>query len=438
MLSWLWGVFLFPYLGPLAYFIWGSERLYRRRLRKRTSAANRRDKVKELQLPNNFSAREQGLGKLLSQINIYPSSLYTNAEILLDAASFYPALAKEIQNARESIWIEFYIWKNDRWGNYFLQLLIEAAQRGVSVSLILDEIGCLGLSQKFFDPLKQAGGKFTWFNSIDMIQNRWTFALRNHRKLQIIDGKIAFVGGMNIGCEYAGEDPVSGTWRDIQLMIEGPVLSSLQETFLEDWHFATGETLTYSQKEFPESSPSENWIQVVDNGPDSPEQYMTLSMLALLHYSTERVWIAAGYFIPHEPLISAMKLCASRGVDVRILVAEASDHPYLVISARSYYEELLTYGIKIYEYSRGTHHAKAILVDEDICSIGSANMDIRSMRLNFELNLFFKSSEKAKYLEEIFEEDFKNSTQISLKTFLKRSIFEQMKENILRLIAPLL
>lgn len=439
-LAWLWFVLLFPYFGPFCYLLFGSERIYRRHLRRRRNHSVRRGDIGEEVLPDNLSTSDQDLARVLSKLNIYSCSRVDTAELLVKAPAFYNSLHESIQQARSTIFIEFFIWRDDAHGLRLTNLLIEAAQRGVHVHVLADEMGCIYLSSNFFEKLRQAGGKFSWFNALHLMRNRWAFSLRNHRKLQIIDGTIAYVGGMNIGGEYMSEDPASGSWQDIQVKVTGPVVRSLSQTFYEDWNFATQENLTH---EFPKVEPQESQtesrlVQVIEDGPDSTRHPMIHSMLAIFNSAQKKIWITAGYFFPEEPLLSALKLASMRGVDVRILIPAKSDHPYLVKGARFYYEELLSHGVRLYEYYCGTHHAKVILMDDNWVSIGSANFDIRSTRLNFELNLLFESPDLATTTRKVIEKDLAASIEIKLATFKERSTLTRLAENTCHLLGPLM
>jgi cardiolipin synthase len=262
--------------------------------------------------------------------------------------------------------------------------------------------------------------------------------LRNHRKLQIIDGEYAFVGGMNIGREYAGADPEIGGWRDTQLEVRGNVVTFLQETFATDWYFAT-ESRIAGPDFYPAASAGEGHLcLVIAGGPDAPREPIPKSLIALLNFATQRVWMATGYFAPDVPLLSALQICAARGVEVRLLVSEKSDHPYLVLVGRSYYEDLLRYGIRVFEYSQAINHSKAMLIDEEWLMVGSANSDNRSMRLNFELNLLAHAPEQARELEAMFEEDFAASREINFTQFAQRPFRQRLLEAALRPLAPLL
>ena len=328
---------------------------------------------------------------------------------------------------------------DDARGNAMLDRLVAAAQRGVEVRLLVDPLGSFGLRRSYFNRLTNAGGKFAWFRTAHPLRNRWTFTLRNHRKLQIIDCQRCFVGGMNMGREYAGEDPKVGPWRDLQIEIAGGVTRKFQMVFADDWFFATQEKLL-AQKYYPRPESAQSLlVQPMTDGPDGPDDPIEMSIVAMLNGARHRVWLTAGYFGPNEPLLSALQLAASRGVDVRMLVAGKSDHPLLVNVGRSYYEELLRYGVKIYEYEAGIDHAKVALVDDEWLMVGSANLDVRSMRLNFELNALVRDPTTAANLERVLSKDFEESSRhIVPEEFARRSRWARFGESLVRPLAPLL
>ncbi len=444
-LAWIWSILLFPYLGALIYLLIGADQIKRKRLNRVTKAKFHRHGESQGAARNvsKLPPAEASLIRALATINEIPPSTASNVRVLADATTFYPALKERIAAARHHVHIEFFIWRDDDHGRAFLQLLIAAAKRGVRVRLLLDQIGCLGTSRRCFDPLTAAGGQFAWFYSLPFGRHSRFLNLRNHRKLQIIDGRFAFVGGMNIGREYAGEDPTLGAWRDTQLEVSGNVLTYLQEIFATDWYFATQERVIGAEY-FPETDAAEGPLcqgplcQVIVGGPDAPREPIPKSLIALLNFARKRVWIATGYFAPDAPLLSALQICAARGVEVRLLVSEKSDHPYLVLVGRSYYKDLMRYGIRVFEYSKAINHSKAILIDDDWLMVGSANSDNRSMRLNFELNLLVQSRAQALDLEAMLAKDFVDSREIAPGDFTRRPLRQRLLEAAFRPLAPLL
>jgi cardiolipin synthase len=319
-----------------------------------------------------------------------------------------------------------------------LDHLVAAAQRGVEVRLLLDRVGCFSLRRSHFAPLVAAGGRFAWFRTAHPFRNRWTFTLRNHRKLQIIDGEHAFVGGMNMGREYAGEDPAIGPWRDVQIEVSGAVARKFQMIFADDWYFATEEKLLDRRYYPTPENPQRLVVQPMTDGPDNADDPIQMSIVFMLDTARRRVWLTAGYFAPKEPLLTALQLAAGRGVDVRLLISEKTDHPMLVNVGRSYYEELLRFGVQIYEYEAGINHSKVALIDDDWFMVGSANFDVRSMRLNFELNALVRDRVRALELDCLLTNDFARSSRIELEKFARRSRTQRLKESVLRPLAPLL
>ena len=379
--------------------------------------------------------------ELLSDINNYAVSAAESTRLLIGGKTFFPALCQRIDEARDHVHIEFFIWREDARGREMRDHLIAAACRGVEVRVLIDQVGSFfHLGRSFFRPLIEAGGKFAWFRTSQPLRNRWTFNLRNHRKLQIIDGRIAFVGGMNMAREYASEDPEIGPWRDIQIELTGSVARKFQMIFADDWFFATQEKLL-DERYYPVPVlPQTLLVQPMADGPDSLDDPIQMSLVYLLNTARHRVWLTAGYFVPREPLLTALELAALRGVDVRMLVSSKSEHPLLISVGHSFYEELLRFGVKIFEYEKGINHAKVGLIDDQWLMVGSANFDIRSMRLNFEL------SSRSYAIRNAPPSSKPSCARISSKirvascsrNFSSAPWSERLKESVLRYLAPLL
>jgi len=446
-LAWLWAIVFIPFLGAFAYFAIGTDRLKRRRLKRRRLFSSRAARPAEPDgatdratalLVQPLPRRDRQFLLLLSRINQLPVSSAESLRILRNSAEFYPALEQRIREAVHHVHIEFYVWQPDDTGAKFLQLLTDAARRGVIVRLLLDGVGSRSFPESSLANFTAAGGRFSWFQSLAPGRLRFFMNLRNHRKLQIFDGRIAFVGGMNIGREYEGFDTELGHWRDVQVEARGPIAAELQEVFADDWFFATDEKIA-GPDYFPAAADgSRHPVHMIPGGPDRRNEPVSKSIASLLNEATERVWIATGYFVPDDVALAALELAACRGVDVRLLVSEKNDHPWLVKVGRSYYSQLLAAGVRIFEYSAGIHHAKIALADGRWAMVGSANLDYRSLRLNFELNLLFHSAEQNREIADILEHDFALCREIEPVAFAARPFRQRFLEAALRPLSPLL
>ena len=434
-LAWIWAVLLFPFLGPLAYLLLGIDRVTRERVR--LHGWSRREKASCAD-QKETEARDATLFRALGRISDTPPTSISDLRLLADAATFYPALEQRIAGARHHAHIEFFVWQDDAHGRRIRDLLIAAARRGVEVRVLIDRIGSLRTKRRFFQPLREAGGQFAWFRSINPLRRHFSIHLRNHRKIQVIDGEIAFIGGMNIGREYASEETDIGSWRDLQVELRGSVVAVLQNVFAKDWYFATEEKIEDATYYAAERTVGRHPAQVILGGPDLTCEAMAESFFAVLNHATARAWIATGYFVPDSLLLATLRLAAARGVDVRLLNTQKSDHPWFAEIGRSYYEQLMEAGVRIFEYAAGLHHAKAVLLDDAWVMIGSANCDNRSMRLNFEASVLVHSTDAAASLEAIFREDFAASQEITLETFRQRPFQRRLIEAAVRPFAPMI
>ncbi len=429
-LSWLWALLLFPVAGPICYLAFGTERMQRKRLRRRKNSPARDDAaalsaIEASSLPQ-FAQR-------LLRVSGRSFSAGNRLELIPEGEEFFQKLGDAIDAAQRHVHLEFFIWKNDTVGRQLAEALTRAAARGVEVRLLLDAVGCLSLRTSAFAALRAAGGKMSWFSTANPFRQRWFLHLRNHRKLAVLDGAIAFVGGMNIGQEYIA-------WRDLHTRLEGPAVTELQGVFADDWYFATTEALT-SQAYYPTvSAGGIDDALVLAAGPDQDfsANSIRVTLLALMGSAQRRMWIATPYLVPDPAITAALQLCARSGIDTRIILPRHPDSLYIGHVARSFYEDLLTAGVRIYEYLPGMLHTKAVVVDEDWSMIGSANLDVRSLKLNFELNVLSHCTETTKALASILTSDFRKSERMNPAAFARRSVFRKLSEGALRLLAPVL
>ncbi|HEX4141154.1 MAG TPA: cardiolipin synthase [Candidatus Methylacidiphilales bacterium] len=447
-LAWLWAILLFPVVGPALYLMIGSERIKRARIRRRQHfrgqgrfAPGEGATDRGLQAASGADAltpEAQTLLRSLTTITQLPVSTARSLRILRKAPAFYGALKEDIRNARDHVHIETYIWREDEVGREFLELLVAAARRGVTVRVLVDEIGSLGLHESHFEPLIEAGGQFSWCHTLSPLRSRYSFNLRNHRKLQVIDGDIAYVGGMNFGREYMSLDPVDGDWGDVQIRAEGSVVDVLQEIFAEDWFFGTAKDDVRNKSDPPREAAEPSFVQVLRSGPDEEDHPMLRVNLELIASARERLWIGTGYFVPGETMQTALQVASARGVDVRLLVSSRSQHPLLVRAGRSYYDALLRQGIRIYEYAKGIEHSKYLVIDREWTSVGSSNLDERSLRLNFELNLLARCRRINAEMAGIFEATIAEAELIDREAFARRPVLERLTESALRPLSPVL
>jgi cardiolipin synthase len=447
-LAWLWAIILFPVFGAVFYLAIGSERVKRQRRERRQEfrAAGRmvsgRDETGEAAALRADEAAlapgERALLRGLGAITQLPLATASALEILYKGEAFYSALRTAIQGAQREVHVDSYIWRDDEVGAEFLDLLVATAKRGVTVRLLLDELGCHELRDRYFRPLIAAGGHFSWCHTLSPLRGRYSFNLRNHRKLQIIDGRIAFVGGMNIGREYLGRDPALGDWSDMQLRVEGRVVEVFRQIFAEDWFFATGQEDLLDRNGFDPGPGGDILAQVLRGGPDEEDHPMLRAMVLLVATAKKRLWIATGYFVPGETMQTALQVAAARGVDVRLLVSSKSQHPHLVLVGRSYYDALLRQGVRIFEYDRGIDHSKYMVLDDDWATVGSSNFDERSLRLNFELSLLMRHAGVNEHLAGIFNASTARSHEIDRAEFARRPLRQRLVESALRPLSPVL
>lgn len=429
-LSWLWALLLFPILGPLCYLVFGTEHMQRKRLQRRRRPIAKEDGP-ALAAPD--SAALPPFAQRLLRLAGREFSNGNGLALIPKAEMLYDDLQTAIDAAAQHIHLEFFIWNDDEIGRRLTAALTRAAARGVEVRLLLDAVGCLTLSMSAFHDLRAAGGKMSWFSTANPFRQRWFLHLRNHRKLAVCDGTVAFVGGMNVGGEYV-------EWRDLHARVDGPAVTELQGAFADDWFFATGERLT-AERYYPRVGPGgETSALVLAAGPDQEfsANAIRVTLLALIGSAQRRLWISTPYLVPDPAITAALQICARSGVDTRIILPRHPDSFYIGHVARSFYEDLLLAGVRIYEYLPGMLHTKAMVLDDEWGMIGSANLDIRSLKLNFELNVLTHGRRTNSALAAIIRADFKNSERIDAAAFAKRSVYRRLSEGALRLLAPVL
>ncbi|MCK4502774.1 MAG: cardiolipin synthase, partial [Desulfuromonadales bacterium] len=353
-----------------------------------------------------------------------------------DGGKALDALEQAIDTAREHIHLTYYTWEPDNTGQRFCQALARAAHRGVEVRLLLDDVGSYTTKTSFFASLITAGGEVARFLPLNLLSRQVSVNNRNHRKIVVIDGKTGFTGSMNIGDLYAG---LAGPWNDLHLCVNGRVVYELQGVFCQDWFHATGNDLA-TKKYFPNMHyHGDVCAHFLASGP-SDERWRTIHTLLFVAINTalEKVWIETPYFVPDPPIVMALQTAALRGVDVRLLLPSCSDHFLVDYAGRSFFDELIEAGVRIFKMDDIIPHAKTVVIDHVFSTAGSANMDQRSFRLNFEGNLFFFGKKIAAELETDFIHQCQSAHEVTAAKRRKLSHTVRLKEGFARILAPLL
>jgi cardiolipin synthase len=431
-ISWLISLAALPYLGFLIYYFFGPQRIHRQRLRRVRARAALPPPPPGL-VPSPEAIELARLGQATTGL---PPTTATQVRLLIDGGAKYAALLADIAQARERIHLEYYIYQPDRTGTALRDALIERARAGVTVRLLLDAVGSGATKQRFIQPLIDAGAQVAWFHPMKL---RWLWRrpwlnLRTHRKIVVIDGRVGYTGGINITDEE-DERLREDAYRDLHLRLEGDVVRELELVFTEDWCYATGEPPIRHVN----AAPVQGAIaaQVVSSGPDSSWEAIHRVHVGAIHAARKRVWLVTPYFVPGEAARMALTSAALGGLDVRLLVPRLSDSRLVTYAARSYFDELLEAGVKIHEYGPRMLHSKALLCDDEMAIIGSANFDHRSFRLNFEISVMFYNATLASELAALIEQECSRAPRV--RNDREHSLWRtRLPEALARLVSPLL
>jgi len=441
--AWILAIIVLPYLGGLLYVVFGINRVARRAALKKASRVQiglHLPEVSHYQLLSSeeFTQPSEALMRLAYRVAGTRPTFGNRVEVIHDTNRALGLIEEAVSAAEQTIHLEYYIWQPDRTGTRLRDLLIRKAREGVKVRFLYDNLGSWFLSRQFLKPMLDAGIDVAPFLPGQSWRDRWSINLRSHRKIVIVDGTIGFTGGMNIGDEYLGRNPLFGFWRDTHLRLVGPTVLQLQQVFVEDWYFATHEQLT-DRSLFPEPEEiGEQVAQVIAGGPDAEWDAMHAMFFAAISEARERVLLATSYFVPTPAIVMALETAAYRGVTVRLLLPRKSAHHYMVLAARSYYESLLESGVEIYEYTKGMLHSKTITIDGQWSMVGTPNLDTRSLQLNFEVAVAIYDARTASILEEYFEADLQQAERIDFSTWRSRPARQALAENAVRLFSPVL
>ena len=446
-LSYIAVLIFFPFLGLVVYYLFGQE--YRKNKifnRKRIlSQSVIQDIHKSLALTNaQIKAVNTALGakvkliKLLQGQNKSPLTLNNNIKILKNGTQTFNALFKDLKAAQRHIHFEYYIIKDDVIGTKILDLLCQKAEEGLQVKLIYDDVGSK-LSSKTRAKLKASGVLNYPFMPVIFSKFTGKMNYRNHRKIAVMDGHTAYVGGINIADEYLNDTNKGVFWRDTHLRIEGEAVKSLQINFFTTWDFVSNTRMEINKTYFPEVKiATDTAMQIASSGPDTDTPKIMEAIFLAIATAKKYVYITTPYFVPNDQIITALLVAAKSDVDVRVLIPKISDSWVVQHATNSYLEQLLAGQVKIYKYTKGFIHAKTLVVDDLFSTIGTSNMDYRSFNINFEINAFIYNKDHSKELKEHFLEDLKDSEQIRQEDWNTRSKLEKFKESYCRLWSPLI
>jgi cardiolipin synthase len=443
-ISWLFTVNVFPYLGPLLYFTFGQQRLARsaqKRSKEISQALGHHEMdtsklTKEaLDALNALYPQETAVARIAGEASRYRPTQNNKIDILDDPEIALIEMSKAIDHAKTFIHLEYYIINSDEVTDQLFASLEAALDRGVQVRILYDALGSLFLKKRTFVKLLRKGAKVAGFHPLRLFSLRFNINFRNHRKIILIDDNVAFTGGTNIGKEYLGS--LSPTqWLDYTVRVEGPVARQLQDVFCGDWHFTTSEDLKSSTAPLPNQIGSAV-IQVLESGPDTEFKSLYQSMFAAITLAKKEILLTTPYFIPDPAINTALQVAAMQGVQIKIILPQKNDAPLVQRASRSFYEDLLQCGVQIYEYIPRVLHAKMMIIDEKMTFLGSANMDIRSFRLNFELNLLTFGPGTATQAKDFFLKDLSMSQRIDLEAHCARPILTRLSESACRILSPI-
>lgn len=363
-----------------------------------------------------------------------------DVRIFNDGREKFDCLMQDIENAKDHIHIQYYIFRLDELGTRVMDALTAKANEGVKVRLLYDDMGSRNLSKRNFKEFVKAGGEVETFfpSKWPIINPRLNY--RNHRKIVVIDGRVGYIGGFNVGDEYLGLHRRFGYWRDTHLRIEGSALHPLQTRFILDWNQAsTRHDIEYDEIYFPAiPAKGATSMQIVSSGPDEEWEQIKDGYLKLINMAKRCIYIQTPYFIPDPSFYDAIRIATLSGIDVRIMIPNKPDHPFVYWATYSYAGQMLKAGARVYVYNNGFLHTKMIVIDDSAATVGTANIDVRSFKLNFEVNAFIYDEKVARQLTALFHQDTELSNELTYNHYLERTRMIKTKESIARLLAPIL
>ncbi len=449
--TWLLLLYFIPIVGFVFYLLLGQD-MRKRRLFKTKEIE---DTLSEAIRQQEYQIKSKDWEKSDKEIEGYTDLIMYNLEstgamltddndidIFTDGNEKFEALIEDMKKAEKFIHVQYYIIKNDVLFERIKDVLIEKAEQGVEVRILYDAMGCRSVKPSFWKQLKKES-KIQIVEFFPALFGRFQLRInyRNHRKIVVIDNKVGYVGGFNIGKEYIGMDEKFGYWRDTHLRIQGSAVLALQLRFVLDWNYAARENLLRKSYLFENVSVGtrDNCdVQIISSGPDNTAELIRDNYLRLIHKAKERIYIQSPYFIPDDAVLNALMIAVRSGIEVNIMIPCMPDHPFVYWATYSYIGDMVRAGANCYTYDNGFLHSKCVMVDGEAFCCGTANMDIRSFALNFEVNAVVYDHKKTLELEQTFIEDLKYCTKITKELYASRSLIIRLKEQICRLLSPLL
>lgn len=438
-MAWVLVLVFLPVVGLAFYFFFGRNTRKERLISKKGFSRLSKRPMAEYQAQEalgDFTGRNQLIPFFHRVSNALPFE-GNDVQVFTDGYSMYQELFRRIANAKHHIHLEFYIFEDDAVGRLLRDLLIDKAREGVSVRLLYDDVGCWDVNPMFYDEMLCEGIEVRSFLKVRFPQFTSKVNYRNHRKLAIIDGKLGFIGGMNIALRYLKGVPW-GVWRDTHICLKGKAVYGIQTAFLTDW-FAVDRTLLTSAQYFPKmDSVGTSVAQIVTSDPVGEWHDIMLGLVKAISCAQRYIYVETPYFLPTEQVMAAFQTAALSGVDVRLMIPKKADAFITHKGTMSYLDELMKSGVKVYFYRAGFLHSKLWVADDEWASVGSTNLDFRSFEHNFEANAFFYDEKTVCAMKEIFLEDMKKCMTLSQKIWDKRSFKNKIVESVVRLLAPLL
>lgn len=449
IIAWILILYLAPYVGFIVFILIGRKMNNANMFGFKNAELNifksYLNKNEEKNKYNKESLYEKNKDMILAleAMDYSPYRNDNNVSMYSDGKLFFNELLESLKKAKKSINIEFYIFKNDDIGTKILNVLEEKAKEGVEVRLLYDSVGSRSLNRNVLNKLINEGGKVgeffpSWLKFININMN-----FRNHRKIVVIDNNVGFVGGFNVGDEYLGKDSKFGYWRDTHIKFTGSAVNDLNLRFLADWRYATKEEVSLEEifEANEENSNSNNvGMQIVSSGPNLSDKYeIKMAYLKMIQKAKKYLYIQSPYLIIDNSISDSLKLAAASGVDVKIMIPGKGDHPFVYWANLVYAGDLIKEGIRVFHYDKNAFlHAKTVVIDDEVCSIGTANMDTRSFELNFEVSSFIYSEKIAKEQKYEFENDMKMCEELTLEKYQNRSRIVKIKESLSRLFSDVL